>query len=84
MPDREFLGAFGGRPRPPGGPQDLERHLALVRPADKLFELLRVHGRRRTAAALLRLLARLPFRLVDRDHLVDGRDLRLQLGKGCR
>ena len=35
-------------------------------------------------AALLRLLARLPFRLVDRDHLVDGRDLRLQLGKGCR
>lgn len=45
-----------------------------------LFQSLDALGLRRAAAALLRLLG-LPFRLVDRDHRVDGRDLRLQLGQ---
>lgn len=80
---RKFLGAFGCRQRPPGGAQDLQRHLSLVRPTDKLVELVGAHGRRRSAAALLRLVFRPPFRLVDRDHLVDGRDLRLQIGKAA-
>ncbi|TIS55252.1 MAG: hypothetical protein E5W91_22685 [Mesorhizobium sp.] len=46
MPCREFLRAFGGRQRPLGGAQDVQGHLALVRPTDEPVEFFRGRPRR--------------------------------------